>query len=119
MNGGVDGIVNTLLSAYTPMERIESGVKRAICAAYAGELPVGASVTVRPRHPNYTHLIYAPTMRVDVSGSLNAYLAFRAALLAASHAGCRDVSAPLFCTGSGSMSVERVELLPDFFVNVI
>lgn len=48
-----------------------------------GELPVGQAVIVRIKNDeNYKWLVSAPTMRVpmNVSGTVNAYLAFRAAL---------------------------------------
>ncbi|MFX6036105.1 hypothetical protein ABTE74_22215, partial [Acinetobacter baumannii] len=45
-----------------------------------GELPVGEAVTVPTNHKDFPILISAPTMRVPtiVSGTVNAYLAFRA-----------------------------------------
>jgi O-acetyl-ADP-ribose deacetylase (regulator of RNase III) len=109
MNGGVDGIVATHLSAYTPDRYIQADVKSRIAAEFAGELPVGHAVVVSTQHPRHRHLIYAPTMRVpaDVGDTLNAYLAFRGALVAMQQAGIRAASAPLFCTSAGCMSVER------------
>jgi O-acetyl-ADP-ribose deacetylase (regulator of RNase III) len=109
MNGGVDGIVCTHLSAYTPAYYIQDKVKECIAKTHAGELPVGEAVVVEVQHPMHTRLIYAPTMRVpeDVSETLNAYLAFRGALVAMRRHGIEAASAPLFCTSAGCMPVER------------
>lgn len=105
MNGGVDGIINTHLSSCSAAY-VQDAVKAVIRAQFAGELPVGQCVVVRTQHPAHTHLAYAPTMRVaeDVSASLNAYLAFRGALLELRRAGIASASAPLFCTGAGGMA---------------
>jgi O-acetyl-ADP-ribose deacetylase (regulator of RNase III) len=107
MNGGIDGIINTLLSAYTPSRYIQEDVKSVINNKYIGELPVGTSILVKTNHPRYTSLIYTPTMRVaeNVSTTLNAYLAFRSSLLLMMHAQIKYASVPLFCTGAGAMSI--------------
>ena len=107
MNGGIDGIINTLLSAYTPSRYIQEDVKSVINNKYIGELPVGTSILVKANHPRYTSLIYTPTMRVaeNVSNSINAYLAFRSSLLLMMHTQIKYASVPLFCTGAGAMSI--------------
>jgi O-acetyl-ADP-ribose deacetylase (regulator of RNase III) len=109
MNGGVDGIINSHLSGYTPEYYIQDRVKQEIAEKFAGELPVGQAIAVRVKHPKHGWLIYAPTMRVpeDVSGTLNAYLAFRGALVSMKQNGIEAASAPLFCTAAGCMSVLR------------
>jgi O-acetyl-ADP-ribose deacetylase (regulator of RNase III) len=109
MNGGVDGIINTHLSTYTPEEYVQSRVKRVIEQEFIGELPVGTSVLISTSHPFHRRLIYAPTMRVaeNVSTSLNAYLAFRGALVTMMRNGITKASTSLFCTGAGGMDVHR------------
>jgi O-acetyl-ADP-ribose deacetylase (regulator of RNase III) len=109
MNGGVDGIINTHLSGYTPNAYIQSKVKDAINIYYMGELPVGCSILVPANHPNHHHLIYTPTMRVaeDVSNTINAYLAFRGTLLLMKKHAIMAASCPLFCTGAGCMSISQ------------
>jgi O-acetyl-ADP-ribose deacetylase (regulator of RNase III) len=109
MNGGVDGIINMHLSAFTPTEYIHQSVQEYINEKYVGELPVGQSIVIKTKHPTHKHLVYSPTMRVaeDVSGSLNAYLAFRGGLLAMRESNINEASTPLFCTGAGCMSVEK------------
>jgi O-acetyl-ADP-ribose deacetylase (regulator of RNase III) len=110
MNGGVDGIINTHLSSRVSGGEpayVQDEVKRVLRDRFAGELPVGQSVVVRTSHPVHATLVYAPTMRVaeDVAGTLNAYLAFRGALLAMRSSGIPAASTPLFCTGAGGMDV--------------
>lgn len=109
MNGGVDGIINTHLSGYTPDRYIQQDVKACINRYFAGELPVGQSVLIPTRHPKHTSLIYTPTMRVaeDVSTTLNAYLAFRSALLVMKENNIPAASTPVFCTGVGGMSIYK------------
>lgn len=107
MNGGVDGIINTHLSGYTPTMYIQQDVKEYINKNFMGELPVGRSIVVRTHHPKHNKLIYTPTMRVaeDVSKTINAYLAFRSALILMKDNNIFAASAPLFCTGAGCMNV--------------
>lgn len=109
MNGGVDGIINSHLSGYTPTYYIQDKVKEVLRKEFAGELPVGQAVIVPVQHPKHKWLVYAPTMRVpaDVSVTLNAYLAFRGALIAMLGAGITAASTPLFCTAAGHMPVVR------------
>jgi hypothetical protein len=54
-------------------------------------------------------LIYTPTMRVaePVQDTLNAYIAFRSALVLMKNANIDAASTSLFCTGAGEMSVLR------------
>ena len=108
MNGGVDGIINTLLSSYTPHKYIQQDIKDILRKEHYGELHVGQSILIPTSHPKYTHLIYAPTMRVpeDVSKTINAYIAFRSVVITMMKNGLYSVSTPLFCTGAGNMCVE-------------
>jgi O-acetyl-ADP-ribose deacetylase (regulator of RNase III) len=109
MNGGVDKIINLHLSSYTPDKYISDIVKQLIANYYIGELPVGQSIILRAAHPTHKYLVYTPTMRVaeDVSGTLNAYLAFRGSLLCLKNNKITSASTPLFCTGAGCMDIKR------------
>jgi O-acetyl-ADP-ribose deacetylase (regulator of RNase III) len=117
MNGGVDGTINTHLSAYSTYHRMDWYVQSSINERFAGELPVGSHVIISViDHPKREWLIYTPTMRVaeEVSTGINAYLAFRSALLGAIDMNKIDksdkkdfelIACPLFCTGAGSMNI--------------
>ena len=109
MNGGVDGMINSHLSSYTPTKYIQDDVKKFINEKFAGELPVGQSIIIPTQHPTHKYLIYTPTMRVaeDISKTLNAYLAFRSVLLIMKRNNIDSASTPLFCTGAGCMDVAK------------
>jgi O-acetyl-ADP-ribose deacetylase (regulator of RNase III) len=110
MNGGVDGILNTFLSSQDSSGKyVQARVKRAIQNECGGELGVGQCLTVTTAHPFVRTLLYAATMRVaePVADTLNAYLAFRAALVQAAKSDVQGVSSPLFCTGAGEMPIGR------------
>ena len=99
--GNVDEAVRSMLSY-----EAERWVQRAILDEYAGELPVGSCVVLAaPQCTDY--IAYASTMRVpeDVSGTLNAYLAFRAVLVEVVRfrPAIKTLICPTFCTGCGEM----------------
>jgi len=79
MDGGLD-----LAIRYELGFDVEQKVQKAILDDFYGELPVGAAVIVETNHEKWPFLIAAPTMRVpeNISKTLNAYVAFRAVLLA-------------------------------------
>jgi O-acetyl-ADP-ribose deacetylase (regulator of RNase III) len=79
MDGGID-LVYSRRFGWDLQERLQALLR----AEHAGELPVGQAVIVGTLATDIPWLISAPTMRVpaDVSGTVNAYLALRAALLA-------------------------------------
>jgi O-acetyl-ADP-ribose deacetylase (regulator of RNase III) len=80
-----------------------------------GELHVGGAELVETGDDRWPILVFAPTMRVpdDVSRTTNAYVAFRAILLAvvrhnASGAkAIRSLLCPGLCTGVGAMPARR------------
>jgi O-acetyl-ADP-ribose deacetylase (regulator of RNase III) len=80
MDGGID-LVYTRRFGRSLQERLQELLR----AEYDGELPVGQAVIVPTGDPDVPLLISAPTMRVpmDVSDTVNAYLALRAAIRAA------------------------------------
>lgn len=84
---------------------VQDSVKFAITNKAHGELLVGQAVTVLTDYPIIPYLIYAPTVRTpsNVSNTMNAYLAFRAVLLAAKMNGFSSISCPGLCTYSGEM----------------
>jgi O-acetyl-ADP-ribose deacetylase (regulator of RNase III) len=111
MDGGLDLAIRDRLGAV-----VQSRVQNAIVEHHHGELPVGAAVVVPTDHDEWPYLIAAPTMRVpeNVASTLNAYLAFRALLLAASRFDSADrggrissIVCPGFGTGVGAMSPRR------------
>lgn len=78
MDGGLD-----LAIRYELGEIVEERVQATILKKHHGELPVGVAEIVETGNGNWPFLVCAPTMRVplDISHTLNAYLAFRAILL--------------------------------------
>ena len=85
-------------------------LRRVIHVEYGGELPVGTAITLDIRRSNkdasIPYLICAPTMRVpmNVAHTVNAYLAFRAALRAAIKevVDYRQVIKSILCPGLGT-----------------
>jgi O-acetyl-ADP-ribose deacetylase (regulator of RNase III) len=80
--GFMDGGIDLAYSRYFGrglQERLQAVIRE----KYYGELPVGNAAIVKTGSGNIKYLISAPTMRLpqDISETLNAYLAFRAALI--------------------------------------
>lgn len=114
MGGGLDLAIRETLGA-----DIQARVQNRILEKHHGELPVGCAEIVETGDARWPYLICAPTMRVpeDVSGSLNAYLAFRAVLLAVKRfndatgtAAIQSVLAPGLATATGRMPPRRCAL---------
>jgi O-acetyl-ADP-ribose deacetylase (regulator of RNase III) len=110
MDGGID-LVYLRHFGWELQTRLQSHLKE----RHDGELPVGQATIVETLHAGIPHLVSAPTMRVpmNVSNSLNAYLAFRAAIrvvkehnLAATRP-IRSVVCPGLCTAIGRMPADR------------
>jgi O-acetyl-ADP-ribose deacetylase (regulator of RNase III) len=80
MDGGID-LVYSRRFGWGLQERLREVLRQ----DHDGELPVGQAVVVETGGRVIPFLISAPTMRVpmDVSNTVNAYLAFRAAIRAA------------------------------------
>lgn len=101
MDGGID-LVYSQRFGWKLQERLQQLLR----AEYDGELPVGQAVIVPTNDQDIPLLISAPTMRVpmDVSNTVNAYLAFRAAIRAARHYN-RTAANPIetiLCPGLGT-----------------
>jgi O-acetyl-ADP-ribose deacetylase (regulator of RNase III) len=79
MNGGIDFAYSRHFGW-----NLQKNLQKVIREEYYGELPVGNAVIVETGNPDIKYLISAPTMRIpqDVSETVNAYLAFRAVLIA-------------------------------------
>jgi len=79
MDGGID-YVYSMKFGWEMSERL----RKEILAIYGGELLVGSAHVIETGSEDIPWLICAPTMRVpmDVSDTVNAFLAFRAALYA-------------------------------------
>jgi O-acetyl-ADP-ribose deacetylase (regulator of RNase III) len=81
--GFMDGGIDLVYSQHFGWE-VEGRVREAILSNHHGELPVGSALIVPTEDSTVSHLICAPTMRVpmNVENTFNAYLAFRATLIA-------------------------------------
>lgn len=110
MDGGIDAIYTHQFGF-----GLESRLQALLLAEHGGELPVGSAVVVETGSEEIPWCISAPTMRVPepVPESVNAYLAFRAALravVAHNAAGRRPilrVLCPGLATRTGHMPVRR------------
>ena len=101
MDGGIDAVYT-----YQFGDGLQQRLQVLIEREHGGELPVGMAVIVPTQHPDIPWCISAPTMRIprDVADTVNAYLAFRAALravLAHNAAGLPRISTVL-CPGLGT-----------------
>jgi O-acetyl-ADP-ribose deacetylase (regulator of RNase III) len=101
MDGGID-LVYSRRFGWALQERLQELLGR----EHDGELPVGQAVVIETGDPAIPFLISAPTMRVplDVSETVNAYLAFRAAIRAVRQHN-QDAESPiesLLCPGLGT-----------------
>ncbi|MBS2030279.1 MAG: macro domain-containing protein [Deltaproteobacteria bacterium] len=111
MDGGLDLAIRDRLGA-----QVQANVQAAIEDQFHGELPVGMAVVVESGVKDWPYVVAAPTMRVpeNVNHMLNAYLAFRAILLAvrrfnldAGRAVIQSVVCPGLGTGIGALEPER------------
>jgi O-acetyl-ADP-ribose deacetylase (regulator of RNase III) len=110
MDGGIDAAYRERFGI-----QIELRLQERIRVHHEGELPVGQATVIETGQASVPFLVAAPTMRVpeNVSGTANAYLAFRAALLAVrlhNSAGgpqIRSLLSPGMATGVGAMSHQR------------
>lgn len=109
MDGGIDRVYS-LRFGWQLQERLQ----RLLREEHEGELPIGMAVLLGTGDPELPYLISAPTMRApaNVSNTLNAYLAFRAALrIIQKHnalfpGAIKSVICPGLGTATGEMPVE-------------
>jgi O-acetyl-ADP-ribose deacetylase (regulator of RNase III) len=110
MDGGLDAAIRDTLGP-----GIERRVQAVLAEKHHAELAVGGAELVETGDPRWPILVVAPTMRVpdDVSKTTNAYVAFRAILLAIRHHNAssakaiRSLVCPGLCTGVGAMPQRR------------
>ena len=110
MSGGIDKVIDDHFAGAA-----QAAAMAAIRDTCYGELPVGQALVlpIAAGAKRFDHLVVAPTMRTpgSVARTLNAYLAFRGALVAvqiynrANDNGkrIRTLAAPGLCTGVGGM----------------
>jgi O-acetyl-ADP-ribose deacetylase (regulator of RNase III) len=110
MNGGIDAVYTYQLGP-----QVQERLRERLARDFAGELPVGQAVIVPTGREQIPWCISAPTMRVPgiVADTPNAYLAFRAALMAVlAHnrieaQPIRSILCPGLATAVGRMPVAR------------
>jgi len=110
MDGGIDAVYTARLGP-----QVEARLRAILAERFGGELTVGQAVLVPTGHPAIPWCISAPTMRVpaDVSDTVNAYLAMRAALLVVlahnrtAAEPIRSVLCPGLATATGRMPPAR------------
>lgn len=103
MTGGIDLHYRNYFG-----KKSEQALQNRIKKEFEGELLVGQATSVEVNHPvvQMKYLIAAPTMRVpeNVSHTINAYLASKAALKEALKIGVNSIVFPGLGTGTGGMS---------------
>jgi O-acetyl-ADP-ribose deacetylase (regulator of RNase III) len=80
MDGGIDKHIDRFYDG-----EAQRAVLALIAERFYGELPVGSAAVLRMATRRFSYLVVSPTMRVpgdDLGGTLNVYLAMRAALAA-------------------------------------
>jgi O-acetyl-ADP-ribose deacetylase (regulator of RNase III) len=111
MDGGIDGVYS-MHFGWDLSGRLRELLRR----DWDGELPVGCAVIVETQDARIPYLVSAPTMRVpmNVSNTVNAYLAFRATLIAVRNHNrvgpdipIRSLLCPGLATGYGCMDPRR------------
>ena len=110
MGGGIDKAIDDFHRGSA-----QPAVSAAIADQFLGELPVGVGLVVELPARRLPFVVAAPTMRVPggVAGTINAYLAMRAALVAVlrHNAGggrpIRWLAVPGLCTGVGGMPADE------------
>ena len=114
MDGGLDRAIRDVLGF-----EAEKRARGRILERHHGELAVGQAEIVETDHERWPFMVVAPTMRVpeSVARTLNAYLAFRAVLLAVHRFNeaspdrqIETVVCPGLGTGIGGMAPDRCAL---------
>lgn len=78
MDGGIDAAITNFFGA-----QLMYNVQKRILEEFCGEQPVGTSIIVETKHPEFPYLAHTPTMRapMDIKHTDNVYLAMWAMLL--------------------------------------
>jgi O-acetyl-ADP-ribose deacetylase (regulator of RNase III) len=105
--GFMDGGIDLAYSRYFG-RGMQKRLQEFIRDKYYGELPVGNAVILETKNKEIKYLVSAPTMRVpqDISGTLNAYLAFRAVLIEVKEFNKRNDNEikSVLCPGLGTLT---------------
>lgn len=105
MDGGIDLAYTRFFGEYLPQR-----LQKRIIEKWHGEIPVGNAEIICIDREDYKYLISAPTMRVPqvIRFTANAYLAFRAAILAVidHNENCSYQIASILCPGLGTATGE-------------
>lgn len=110
MGGGLDKSIDDFFQG-----EAQQKVQELIQDKYFGEMPVGVAEVLTMNYRQFPYLIVAPTMRIpgNISKSIHAYLAMRAALIAilqhnqAQTDKIRHIALPCLCTGVGGMPYQE------------
>jgi O-acetyl-ADP-ribose deacetylase (regulator of RNase III) len=114
MDGGIDKNIDRFYDG-----EAQRAVLALIAERYYGEFPVGSAAVLRMATRRFSSLVVSPTMRVpgdDLGGTINAYLAMRAALAAIldhnrdSSRRIVSVAIPCLDTGVGGMAPDESAL---------
>ena len=102
MDGGLDLAIRNELGF-----QVEAGIQEVILSKYHGEMPIGNAEIINTNHDRWSYMIAAPTMRIpeNIAFTLNAYIAFRAILIAINRFNEHNLSKPinsLVCSGLGT-----------------
>ena len=102
MDGGLDLTIRNELSF-----QVETDIQEVILNKYHGEMPIGSAEIINTNHDKWSYMIAAPTMRIpeNVAFTLNAYIAFRAILIAINSFNESKPKRPiksLVCSGLGT-----------------
>lgn len=113
--GYMDGGIDLIYSQFFGWD-LQTRLQELLRKAHHGELPVGSAVLLPTGHAEIPWLVSAPTMRIPmaVPDTVNAWLAFRAALRAVlAHNAAnparpiRSLLCPGLCTAVGKMPPDR------------
>jgi len=102
MDGGLDLAIRNELGF-----QVETDNQEVILSKYHGEMPIGTAEIIKTHHEKWNYMIAAPTMRIpeNVAYTLNAYIAFRAILIAINRFNECNPKLPiksLVCSGLGT-----------------
>ena len=102
MDGGLDLAIRNELGF-----QIETDIQEVILNKYHGEMPIGSAEIINTNHNKWSYMIAAPTMRTpeNVAFTLNAYIAFRAILIAINsfnESNPKRAIKSLICSGLGT-----------------
>ena len=102
MDGGLDLAIRNELGF-----KVETDIQKVILSKYHGEIPIGNAEIINTNHDGWSYMVAAPTMRIpeNIAFTLNAYIAFRAILIAINSFNEHNLSKPiksLVCSGLGT-----------------